>query len=182
MDSPEKSKYIYKVGSTVSGEVLSCETEWIADYGYFYCSIILKTESPFKATLGFETANVKEIPSAGDLLKAIVFFYREDILHLKPYPKDPEEARTYEEFYASTENEFKEGTIVTGKITRIEPFGVFVDLSRRFLGLIGFVGQGKPLPTSFRQTMKIGDDIRCVVGWFDFGRLQIRLYWLPLEE
>jgi len=87
----------------------------------------------------------------------------------------------YQAFYQFIET-LQEGTITTGVVEAIVPFGMFIDLGYPYPGLVDIghtdFNRGNRLPIDFMERIKQGDKIQCVISYFRFEARQIGLGWL----
>ena len=128
----------YKVGDKVEGEIAG-----VTDFGAFI-KFSLPTKSSKKklksqkeqleglihiSELDWKIINdPSEIVKTGDKVKAKIIDISNDkvSLSLKALKKDP---------WEGIEKKHKKGDIITGKITKLNPFGAFVELSKKIQGL-----------------------------------------------
>jgi len=129
----EKIKEIlkkYKVGEVVEGEITG-----ITDFGAF-----IKFGPPPKFGGGLEglihiseldwaiVADPSEIVKVGEKLRAKIIEISDDkvSLSLKALKKDP---------WQGIEKKYKKGNIISGKVTKFNPFGAFVQITPKIQGL-----------------------------------------------
>lgn len=193
MNSYEILKSIHKVGHRISGVVLGHER--FEYQGFVTYHVEVETQSKYKSVLTYHSVEYNlpltehSIPQIGTTVEMVVRNFIDDTqtLYLSAKPSDLEETeiKLYEDFYKVVET-IKEGTVIEGKICKVAPFGVFVELlDCPFVGLIDIghfdFNGGKKLPINFSSWLKEGDTIRCVVSYFRFDNRQIGLGWLPDE-
>ncbi|MEA5137919.1 S1 domain-containing protein [Arcicella rigui] len=193
MNAYEILKNIHKVGHRISGVVLGHERFEIQGFVTYHVEV--ETDSKYKSILVYNSFDSdlqlidSEIPQKGTVIEMVVknFVDETKTLYLSSNPSDLNETeiRLYKEFYEVIEN-IKEGTILMGKINKVVPFGLFVDLENcPFIGLIDIghlnFNNGKQLPIGFSSWIKEGDSIKCIVSYFRFHNRQIGLGWLPDE-
>lgn len=154
----------YKIGDVIDGEITG-----ITDFGAF-----MKFPAPAKALTGKEESleglihiseldwkiveDPAEIVKVGDKLQAKIIDISENkvSLSLKALKKDP---------WLNGEKKYKKGEIVSGKVTKFNPFGAFVQLSPEIQGLCHISEFG--LKTRMEEQLKIGQE-------YDFQILEIR--------
>ena len=124
------------------------------------------------------------IPKIGDSVETVVFNFVDDTLYLSAKPHDlrPETIADWANYYAYIES-LNLGDQTTGFVKQAMPFGLFVDLGSPYVGLIDighspFSG-GQRLPYDYEEWPKVGDQIRCNIGYFRFHNRQIGLGWIP---
>lgn len=189
MDSYEILKKVHKVGHPISGIVKGFEKyENLA--GIESCGIELETDSIYQSILPFdnlfdESKPFREelLPPIGSEIKGVVKNHVDNCLYLSAKPSDLDEKQIqgYREFYKYVES-IPEGTQKTGTVKLVKPFGIFVDLSLPFIGLIdighiSFNG-GKKLPYDPSLWPKEGESIECVISYFRFDDKQFGLGWI----
>ncbi len=154
----------YKIGDVIDGEITG-----ITDFGAF-----MKFPAPAKALTDKEenleglihiseldwkiVEDPAEIVKVGDKLQAKIIDISENkvSLSLKALKKDP---------WLNGEKKYKKGEIVSGKVTKFNPFGAFVQLSPEIQGLCHISEFG--LKTKMEEQLKIGQE-------YDFQILEIR--------
>ena len=145
----------YKVGDLIEGEITG-----ITDFGAF-CrfgaenleGLIHISELDWKIV-----EDPTEIVKVGDVLQVKIIDISGDkvSLSLKALKKDP---------WQDLEKKYKKGDIVSGKVTKFNPFGAFVQLSPEIQGLCHISEFG--LRTKMEEKLKIGKK-------YDFQILEIR--------
>lgn len=145
----------YKVGDLVEGEITG-----ITDFGAFFRfgaenleGLIHISELDWKI-IGDPT----EIVKVGDVLQAKIIDISGDkvSLSLKALKKDP---------WQNLEKKYKKGDIVSGKVSKFNPFGAFVQLSPEIQGLCHISEFGTR--AKMEEKLKIGKK-------YDFQILEIR--------
>ncbi len=180
MDSYEVIRNIHKIGHLISGKVISYEV-FENDISR-HADIELKTNSEFKSTIRIlPLENDEQIPKVGSTINAVIVGHGYDTLYLSIDKKDFENVEDSKLFYQIIE-ELEENQIIEGRVLQVRPFGIFVDLSLPFLGLIdiGHVdfNRGERLPRDFNKKFKEGDKIKCIISYFRFHDRQIGLGYL----
>ncbi len=150
----------YKVGDVVEGEISG-----ITDFGAFF-----KFGSSPNFSAGLEglihiseldwkiIEDPREIVKVGQKVQAkIIDISGEKVsLSLKALKKDP---------WQDLEKKYKKGEVVSGKVTKFNPFGAFVQLSREIQGLCHISEFGTR--AKMEEKLKIGEK-------YDFQILEIR--------
>jgi hypothetical protein len=152
----------------------------------------VETNSKYKSILVYDSIQndlnlTNEIvPQKGTYIEMVVKSFVDQTLYLSAHPDDLNETeiKLYEDFYDLIAT-IKEGTKLKGKILKVNPFGIFVDLNFPFIGLIDIghsnYNGGEKLPSDFFTWAKEGDSIDCIVSYYRFYNRQIGLGWLPDE-
>ncbi len=145
----------YKIGDVVDGEITG-----ITNFGAFMKfgkegleGLIHISELDWKIV-----EDPTEIVKVGDELQAKIIDISENkvSLSLKALKKDP---------WLGSEKKYKKGEIVSGKVTKFNPFGAFVQLSPEIQGLCHISEFG--LKSKMEEKLKIGEE-------YDFQILEIR--------
>ncbi len=187
MDSYEILKTIHQVGHPMACEVVGYEKREF--HGFFSCDVEVKADTDFRAVVHLsgkaDEFDEELVPKPGSVIEAVVKNHAGDTLYLSTDPDDLKQVSDYQAFYRVIET-LKEGTVTQGVIKWVVRFGVFVDLSCPYLGLIDightYFNGGARLPYDFEDKLKVGDSINCVVSYFRFNDRQIGLGWLPKEQ
>jgi small subunit ribosomal protein S1 len=87
-----------------------------------------------------------------------------------------------EDPWASARQKYAQGTRHTGKVTRLEPFGVFVQLESGFEGLIHVADLSLTRIEHPKDLVSEGQDIDVVVHSFDLRTKKISLHPAPTPE
>ena len=114
----------YKVGQVVEGEITG-----ITDFGAF-----IKFGEGLEGLIHISeldwtiVADPSEIVKVGEKLQAKIIDISDDkvSLSLKALKKDP---------WQGVENKYKKGDIISGKVTKFNPFGAFVQITSKIQGL-----------------------------------------------
>jgi S1 RNA binding domain len=191
MNQYEILKNIHKVGHRILGVVIGYEK--FEYQGLVTYHVEVETHSKYKAILVYNNFEYDWlltddiIPEKGTTVEMVVRNFVDDILYLSAKPSGLEETeiQLYKDFYEVVET-IKEGTVIEGKISKVVPFGLFVELENcPFIGLIDIghsdFNRGKKLPINFSSWAKEGNNIKCIVSYFRFYNKQIGLGWLPDE-
>jgi len=183
----EALKTIYKVGHPIS--VIVILHEQIKTGNSEYLKIHVKTKNDVKGYFYLYNSIVEEEGSLlgiGKSLTAIIKNYNDEdhVLYLSTDSDDMEEStiNSFKKFYSLIDN-IKEGTMVTGTVVNVQPFGLFIDIGYDFLGLIdiGYSGfnKGSRLPNDNSKWPQKGDSINCIVSYYRFSNKQFGLGWIP---
>lgn len=194
MDQYEVIKKVHRIGHRISGTVTGHKiTE--AGNGWKACNINMKTDSDFISILpysnlfdeyDYNSFDEKLIPAIGTHIEMVVMNYVDGTLYLSARPGDVKETRVadFANFYSIAEA-LDEGAILTGKVVKAMPFGLFVELPCPYAGLLEIGGVAfnncAPLPRNSSEWPQIGDSITCRTVGFRFHNKQIALCWLPTD-
>lgn len=144
----------YKAGDLVEGEITG-----VTDFGVF-----IKFSSPIEDAEGKKQEleglihiseldwqlieDPADVVKIGDKVKAKIISINEDkvSLSLKALKKDP---------WDDIDDRFKKGDTVKGKVTKFNPYGVFVELAPKIQGLIHISEFGTE--TKMKESLKIGE-------------------------
>jgi ribosomal protein S1 len=181
MDSYEVIRNIHKIGHLISGKVIKYEI--FEDDISRHADIELETDSEFKSTIRIlPLENDEQIPKIGSTINAVIVGHGYDTLYLSVDKKDFENVEDSKLFYQTIDN-LKENEIIEGTVLQVRSFGIFIDLSLPFLGLIDIghidFNKGERLPRDFSEKFREGDKIKCIVSYFRFHERQIGLGYLP---
>lgn len=180
-----------KIGHPISGIVIQIKRKVIApEHAYYEAKI--KTDLGLTGTLNcndlfYEENLINEapLPPIGSRIETIITNFHDQHLYLSAKSSDLAEGtiQKFREFYNYMEKTTP-GTIVSGTISNIRAFGIFVDIHQvPHHGLIEIVLSqsypGKQLPYFQSDWPKKGDRIRCIVNYFRENNREIGLGWLP---
>jgi small subunit ribosomal protein S1 len=84
--------------------------------------------------------------------------------------------------WAHVAEKYKAGTKHTGKVARLQPFGVFVELESAVDGLIHLVDLSQTRIEHPNEVVKVGDEIEVVVAHVDAHNHRIALHPAPTGE
>lgn len=87
-----------------------------------------------------------------------------------------------EDPWAHVAEKYKAGTKHTGKVARLQPFGVFVELESAVDGLIHLVDLSQTRIEHPSEVVKVGDEIEVVVAHVDAHNHRISLHPAPTGE
>ncbi|WP_125916713.1 hypothetical protein [Hymenobacter coccineus] len=192
MDSYEVIRTIHKIGHPISGTVLEYRKFETAG-GFIDCHIEIKANSKLKCILSYadliEDHNYKMfkeslIPERGTRLDMVVKNCVDNTLYLSAKPSDTNAAQVekFRDFYKFIDG-LEVGAVVKGKVEKVVPFGVFINFSTPYIGLIDIghieFNGGKQLPGDFSKWPKEGEIIKCVVSYYRLHSRQIGLGWIP---
>jgi small subunit ribosomal protein S1 len=163
----------YPVGSKVKGEVVA-----ITDFGAF-----VKLEEDVEGLVhvselswGFPE-NPREIVKEGDLVDVVVLDVDEQnrriSLSMRRAQPDP---------WESVEEKFPEGSIVTGRVTKLLDFGAFVELEPGVEALLHISEMSWERISHPSEVLKEGDEITVKVIKCDGSKRKIRLSLRELQE
>lgn len=193
MDSYQVLKSIHKVGHPISGTVIGYD-DFVSVSGERFCGIVVETDSEFKSILPFDYLfdnptefDERLLPEKGVTIDMVVKNHVDDVLYLSARPSDTSqsEIEEYKHFYSFIES-IETGDLKIGKVEKVMPFGIFVDLSIPYLALIDIghseFNGGERLPLDNELWPKEGDSIKCMISYFRFYNKQIGLGWIPFEN
>lgn len=131
-----------------------------------------------------ENFDEKRIPKVGSTINAIISGGSKEKIHLSARPSDFLENKLleYRNYYRFIE-QHRLGEMLTGIVKEIRDWGILVDLSIPFLGVIKVVqpykfDSAKTLPDHQNDWPKVGETITGVSISYDFYWRQINLYWI----
>jgi len=190
MNAYEVLLITHRIGSRISGTVISREEP--ADFlGAAVGHARLQTEAAYPALLPYShlvdhqsSFSPKIVPEIGAQVDAVVFNFLDGTLYLSAKPKDLSETtiRKWREYYDYI-GSLAIGSIITGTVERVVPFGLFVNIGGPFIGLIDIghlrFNGGVQLPFDPADWPNEGDEIQCNIGYFRLHDQQIGLGWLP---
>jgi small subunit ribosomal protein S1 len=159
----EKIKEIlknYTVGDMVEGQITG-----LVDFGAF-----IKFPAEAKAEEGLEglihiseldwaiVGDPSEIVKVGDVVKAKIIEIKDNkvSLSLKALKKDP---------WSEIESKYKKGDKISGKVTKFNPFGAFVEITAKIQGLCHISEFGTKI--KMEEALKVGNS-------YDFEILEIK--------
>jgi small subunit ribosomal protein S1 len=159
----EKIKEIlknYSVGDTVEGEI----TGLVAFGAFIKFPVEAKPEESLEGLIHISeldwaiVENPSEIVKVKDKVKAKIIEIKDNkvSLSLKALKKDP---------WSEIEAKYQKGTIVSGKVTKFNPFGAFIEITSKIQGLCHISEFGTKI--KMEETLKIGEK-------YDFEILEIR--------
>lgn len=188
MNSYDVLRTIHKVGHPISGTVL--RHELIEHPILPGCTIYMQTDSKFTAALDFQNMfdehtpfDKSLLPPIGSKLDMVVLNHVEKTLYLSAKPSDlePAEIQKFKDFYKLVDT-LENDKQITGIVTEVAQFGIFVDLDLPFEGLIDIAyteADGSvSLPINTMLWPKVGESIQCKISHFRFASRQIGLSWL----
>ncbi len=192
MNAYEVLRDVHPIGSLLVGTVAG-RTEIEMTDGFPGGHVTLDTSSEFRAILPYDHLTddpsrfePELIPNLGSQIATVVFNYVDGTLYLSARPSDLKSS-TIEEwrvFYAYVHT-LSIGREISGVVQTATPFGLFVDIGSPYIGLIdighsSFNG-GHPLPFDHKRWPRVGQRIRCNIGYIRFHDRQIGLGWIPDE-
>ena len=190
MDAYEILLKSHRIGSKISGTVIACDEPSFGD-GMVVGDVRVKTETAYPALLPYSqmvdepssfTPNM--VPRVGARIDAVVFNFVDGTLYLSAKPEDLSEAtiRKWREYYDYIET-LTIGSALKGRVEKVAPFGLFVDIGGPFVGLIEIAYKrysgDVQLPRNQADWPKPGDETQCTIGYFRIHNQQIGLGWLP---
>ena len=169
MDSDQVKKTVYKIGHPLTGTVVGYEQPLNYNGLLYGAKVLLKTSSDYKIVLPFEYLfdEIKDFdaslfPELGRQMELVVMNHINDTLYVssKPSSLEPEEIQKHKDFYEFMENN-KEGSLISGIVTKATHFGLFVDLEAPGIGLVNIVNSklhgGTKLPFNNSEWPKEGE-------------------------
>ncbi len=171
-------RYVHKIGSPIKGTVI----------GFEYDSVLLKTETGYKCLLpvsSIEESSLipKHLPNIGQEINTVIDNFVEGILYVSARPSDTSAISIQKwQLYYDFIDTLEIGSEIQGTVSSSRPFGIFVDISAPYIGLIdvghtGFSG-GDPLPQNRLDWPAKGEGIICKVSYFRLWSKQIGLGWI----
>ena len=183
-------RHVHRIGSPITGTVID-RTAVELSHGIPSGYATLATASDFRAILPYDyladdcsTFTPDLIPNVGDQIETVVFNFAYDTLYLSAKPSDLEVStiQEWQAFYAYIDT-LTIGREITGVVEQARPFGLFVNIGSPYLGLIDVghtsFNRGHPLPFDNDAWPKVGQEIRCVIGYIRLHNRQIGLGWIP---
>lgn len=190
MNAYEVLRDIHQIGSPLVGTVTG-RTEIEMSHGHPGGHATLATPSRFRAILPYEHLadehsgfNSDLIPNLGSQIETVVFNFVDETLYLSAKPNDLKSSTIQEwrDFYTYI-GTLSIGQEISGVVERTMPFGLFVNIGSPYIGLVDIghssINGGHVLPFDNAKWPKIGDSIRCSIGYIRFHNRQIGLGWLP---
>ncbi len=192
MNANEVLLDIHPIGSLLVGTITG-RTEIEMTHGIPGGHVTLDTSSKFHAILPYDHLTDDHsrfkpelIPSVGSQVSTVVFNYVDGTLYLSAKPSELKSStiKEWQDFYAYVHT-LSIGREMTGVVQKSMPFGLFVDIGSPYTGLIdighsSFNG-GHPLPFDHTRWPRVGERIRCNIGYIRFHNRQIGLGWIPDE-
>lgn len=189
LNAYEVIRDVHPIGSPLVGTVTGC-TDIDMTYGMPGGHITLATSSKYRAILPYQHLmddpsqfNSNLIPPIGADIATVVFNFVDGTLYLSAKPSDlkPSTIETWRAFYAYVHT-LKVGSEIVGIVDKAMPFGLFVDIGSPYMGLIDIghtsISGGQALPFDPTKWPKVGEKIRCNIGYIRFHNRQIGLGWL----
>lgn len=178
MDPWEIIRYIHKIGSPLKSTVI----------GFDQYSVLLETGTGYKSRLPFNFIEESEsipncLPNIGEEINAVVYNFVDGDLYLsaKPSHTSIESIQAWQAYYDFIET-LEIGHKVTGTVTSIKAFGIFVDIGAPYIGLIdvghNWFSGGDRLPTDRSVWPVEGETITCQISYFRLHNRQIGLGWI----
>ncbi len=190
MNEYEVLRTIYKVGHPISGIVSGYKWHELVD-GFHSCQIEIETDLAFKAILPYQNLlddydypvfRQELIPTLGTRLDMVVANYVNGTLYLSAKPSDvsAERIAQFKSFYRYIEG-LKVGNVITGRVKKAMPCGIFVDLQSPYPGLIDIghtdFNLGKKLPYDNSKWPQEDELITCIITYFRLHNMQVGLGW-----
>jgi hypothetical protein len=153
--------------------------------------LMVEVELPFAASIlgwGF-TDHLTDLspeayPRVGESIQAVICNYHDYHIYLSARPHDlvPESIQRWRQWHELLRT-IHIGQVVTGTVTHVMHFGLFLELGLGFIGLIDIVGHthypGQYLPRNPDHWPKVGDSLRCMIRYYQ-GH-EIGLSWMKDE-
>ena len=190
MNAYEVLRDVHQVGSPLLGTVTG-RTDIDMVHGFLGGHVTLATSSEYRAILPYQDLaddpsqfTPDLIPPIGSEIATVVFNFVDGMLYLSAKPKDlkPSTIELWRVFYAYVHT-LKVGCEIIGVVEKAVPFGLFVNIGSPYIGLIDVghtsINGGKALPFDQLAWPKLGDRIRCTIGYIRFHNRQIGLGWSP---
>lgn len=163
----------YQVGSKHNGTVVS-----ITDFGAF-----IRLEDDVEGLVHISELSwgypqhPKDVVSEGDTVEVVVLecsaAKRRISLSMRQAQSDP---------WSDVENRYPEGSTVTGKVTKLAPFGAFIQLESGVEALLHISEMSWEHVTDPTQVCKEGDEVEAKVIKSDSAHRKIRLSLRELQE
>lgn len=163
----------YQVGSKHNGTVVS-----ITDFGAF-----IRLEDDVEGLVHISELSwgypqhPKDVVSEGDAVEVVVLecsaAKRRISLSMRQAQSDP---------WSDVENRYPEGSTVTGKVTKLAPFGAFIQLESGVEALLHISEMSWEHVTDPTQVCKEGDEVEAKVIKSDSAHRKIRLSLRELQE
>lgn len=182
---------VHRIGSVINGTVVD-RTEIHMSHGFAggYLTVDsadseYETILPYQHLIDDQSAfSPNVIPNIGEAIKAAVFNFVDETLYLTAKPQDltDEAIDSWRQFYQHVDT-LTVGDTITGVVAKSMPFGLFVDIGSPYVGLIDIghtaINRGVQLPGDLDSRPKVGEEIRCIIGYIRFRSRQVGLGWLP---
>lgn len=187
MDDWSAIRCVHKLGSPVSGTVIALDdVEYHKNIPSGF--IHLETESTVPAVLSYgmltespDKFDSTRVPKLGDRLNTVICNVVNGRLYLSARPQDLSITMIEEwnAFYNFIET-FEIGQEISGRVVRVMPFGIFVDIGSDFPGLIDIghseiATKGSPPPSETVKWPVVGQQINCFVEYLRLHNRQIGL-------
>jgi hypothetical protein len=178
MDQWEVIRYIHKIGSPLKGTVIGIDKY----------SVLLETRTGYMSRLPFdmieeESLIPESLPSIGEEISTVIYNFVDGVLYLsaKPSHTSFSSIQGWQSYYDFIET-LEIGSEITGLVTSIKAFGIFVDIGAPYIGLIDvghdrFSG-GDRLPDDMSVWPAEGGKITCRISYFRLHDKQIGLGWI----
>ncbi len=151
-----------EVGMVVKGEVVR-----LADFGAFIDIGGVDGLLPLSQMSWNWIDNPKDILELNDKIDVEIINIDKDMqrisLSIKTLKENP---------WLEAKDEIQENSIITGKVTRIKPFGIFVEIHKGVEGLLN-KAQAKAIQAKLQKPLEIGDNIELTVKKFDIENRKI---------
>ncbi len=179
INSWEVVRFIHKLGSPLNASVIGYDQ---------YGRVLMETGKGYQAILPAHwmedsPSNSTCLPEIGEEFATVVMNCVDGVLCLSARPSDTSQQsieawRAYYDFIDT----LKLDSRVRGTVTRIQAFGLFVDIGAPYIGLVD-VGHsrwsgGDPLPDGMSLWPQVGDEVDCHVKYFRLRNQQIGLGWI----
>lgn len=144
----------------------------------------LPAELPYDWLVDQGASTRPELPAVGQRIDTVVNNVVKGVLYLSARPHDllPKTIAAWAAYYAYIDT-LTIGSLVTGRVIKVQPFGLFVDIGGPYPGLIDIghtdFNQGVRLPRDYALWPTEGATIRCRVSYMRLHNRQIGLGWVP---
>ncbi len=172
-------RYVHKIGSPVKATVT----------GFDECgSVLVETATGYKSYLSTDFIEdssliAKPPPQIGQEINTVVCNFVNGVLLLssKPSHTSSENIQEWQTFYNFIET-LEIGSEITGIVSSVKPFGIFVDIGGPYIGLVDvghyrFSG-GDLLPDDMSIWPANGEEITCRISYLRLHNRQIGLSWI----
>jgi predicted RNA-binding protein with RPS1 domain len=171
-------RYIHKIGSPLKGTVIGFD-----EYG----AVLLETRTGYQSRLSIdfieESSLIPDrIPFIGQEINTVIQNFVDGVLYLSAKPSHTciESIQEWQAYYDFIEM-IEIGSEITGIVSSIKPFGIFVDIGAPYIGLIDMghdsFSDGDRLPDDMSIFAK-GEKITCRIGYLRLHNRQIGLGWI----
>jgi hypothetical protein len=166
MNQWEVIRYVHKIGSPMKGTVI----------GFDEYTVLLETGTGYKSCLCFDSIEEESLtptclPNIGQEINVVVRNFVDGVLYLsaKPSQTSSESIQEWQAYYDLIET-LEISSEVTGLVTSVKAFGIFVDIGAPYIGLIDVghdrFNDGDRLPDDMSIWPAEGEKITCRISYF----------------